>query len=150
MQLGIVGWGAGFELAAAPAPPPGAQAPASGGAGRLESSEGGLKRLWTVLEKQLKRPKKALPLPWREAILPPNTSRLVWYPGMLSARPGGEVFRAAVDPMTQWYFVAQMPADDARPRFFGPIAEASPGVFVEAIGSSAAPARAPPQKRPKQ
>ena len=110
-----------------------------------------MKRLWEVLEKQLQRPGSALPLPWREAILLPATARLVWHPRSQAARAGGEVFRVAIDPLTQWYFVAQVPADGARPRYFGPIVEAGPGVFVEAIGSTAAPASAPagkPARRP--
>ena len=92
-----------------------------------------------MLEKQLQRRKNALPLPWREAILAPATARLVWHPRSLALRPGGDSFRVAFDPQTQWYFVAQISSGGEQPRYFGPIAEKSTGVFAEAIGSETAP-----------
>ncbi len=110
-------------------------------------SGNGLSRLWAALEKQLQRPKNALPLPWREALPPPATARLVWHPRSLAVRSGGVMFRVGIDPLTQWYFVAQVPAGGAQLRYFGPIVEAHPGVFVEAIGSTAAPARASAKMR---
>ena len=112
-----------------------------------DGEDGGLKRLWAVLEVQLQRPRKALPLPWREAFLPPATARLVWHPRSMPARSGDARFRVAIDPLTQWYFVAQASSGGAQPRYFGPIAESSPGVFVDAIGSADAPAKQPARKR---
>ncbi len=127
--------------------PFGPQALAASDAAPPAGGDGGLKRLWAALEKRLQQPRNALPLPWREAFLPPATARLVWHARSLTARTGGASFRVAIDPLTQWYFVAEVPADGVQPRYFGPIAEAEPGVFVEAIASVAASARAPKKKR---
>jgi len=98
-----------------------------------DSRDAGLVRLEALLQAQLSRPKGALPLPWRESILTPDPGRLVWRSRSLTVRPGGDVFRVALDPVTRWYFVAQAAGGSARPRFFGPIEETSEGQFVEAL-----------------
>lgn len=100
---------------------------------------GGLDRLARVLEKQLALAKGDA-LPWRESILVPATARLVWRPAGVRARPGGDAFRPAFDPLTHWYFVALVAQGSDKPRFFGPLEETRPGVFVESFGVPPAPA----------
>jgi len=114
---------------------------------RTEDSDVGLARLEAVLERQLGRRKGALPLPWRESILTPATARLVWHARSLSVRLGGDVFRVALDPVTRWYFVAQVPQGSVRPRFFGPIEETIEGSFVEAFAAAPTPSAPPGRKR---
>ena len=74
----------GSPVLAAPDRPP-----ADGG------GDGGLKRLWALLEKRLQQPRNALPLPWREVLVPPATARLVWHPRSLTARAGAATLAMA-------------------------------------------------------
>jgi len=106
-----------------------------------QGDDGGLLRLWSVLQKQLARRKDALPLPWRESIVTPSTARVVWYARSLSMRAGGDSFRVGFDPTTRWYFVAQAPAGGLMPRFFGPLEEDGKGVFVETFAPPSRQAR---------
>ncbi len=108
---------------------------------------GGLARLAAVLEKQWSGRKGPLALPWKESILTPATARLVWYPRRLAPRPGGDAVRLAFDPLTQWYFVAQVSAGSPRPRYFGPLEERGKGHFVEAFDAPYTPARPQGAKR---
>lgn len=101
----------------------------------------GLARLAALVEKHLaakgKGKSAAAALPWRESILTPDTSRLVWYGRSLVARPGAETtYRVALDPATRWYFVAQVPKGGTRPRYFGPLEESDKGGFVEAFAAA--------------
>ena len=100
--------------------------------------DAGLDRLAALLERQLSQRKGALPLPWRESIIDPVASRLVWYPRSVVTRAtGGDAYRAAFDPSTRWYFVARVPKAGGRLQYFGPLEAVAKGVFVEAFGRAA-------------
>ena len=108
---------------------------ASLGASAQGQRDDGLGRLASVLEKQLSQRKGALPLPWRESILDPVASRLVWYPRSVATRATkGDAYRAAFDPVTRWYFVARVPKAGGRLQYFGPLEAGAKGAFVEAFG----------------
>ena len=113
------------------------------GGSALRSAAGGdsdgLARLAIVLEKELSRHRKAVGLPWKDSIVTPAASRVVWYPRRIGAKTGGEVYRVGFDPLTRWYFVAQVSEGSVRPRYYGPLDEAARGQFVEALGVASVP-----------
>ncbi|MCO5124012.1 MAG: hypothetical protein M9915_09765 [Rhizobacter sp.] len=105
--------------------------PQTGGIGGRDNP--GLRRLEAVLEKQLDRGKRALPLPWRETILEPDTARLVWWPRTLRSPAGAGGYRVALDPPTRWYYIAWTGAAGGRLTFYGPLEESAKGSFVDAL-----------------
>ena len=108
------------------------------GALAQEGRDEGLAALAALLEAQLARRKGALPLPWRESIVDPDRSRLVWYQRSFgSAAAPGDTFRVAFDPATRWYFVVRVSKGSARTKTFGPLERQPKGGFVEAFGRPA-------------
>ena len=105
----------------------------------------GLRRLESVLAKQLDRGKDALPLPWRETILKPDTARLVWLPRSLPSPAGEGGFRVAIDPPTHWYYIAWAGSVGTPLTLYGPLEEGAKGVFVDALAATAATAATAPQ-----
>ncbi|MEO8124657.1 MAG: hypothetical protein ABI633_11465, partial [Burkholderiales bacterium] len=107
------------------------------------------RRLEQILETQLARGKGALPLPWSETILQPDTARFVWRAHSLSAPKGGGVFRVAIDPPTRWYYIGQAGTAGAPLTLYGPIEEAAKGRFIDALASArAVSSAAPPAAKP--
>lgn len=103
-----------------------------------DGRDAGLAALAALLEKQLARKKGALPLPWRESILDPDRSRLVWHARNLSsAAAPGDLFRVAYDPLTRWFFIVRVPRGGARARTYGPLEGQPKGGFVEAFSQAA-------------
>ncbi len=105
----------------------------------MRGDDPGLLRFESALEQQLARGKDALPLPWRETILKPDTARLVWRPRTLPSPAGAGGFRAAIDPPTRWYYVAWTGGAGAPLTLYGPLEEGAKGAFVDAL-TAAAPA----------
>lgn len=110
-------------------------------ASRARAQQGrdeGLAALAALLEAQLARRKGALPLPWRESIVDPERSRLVWHQRSLTtAAAPGDTFRVAYDPATRWYFVVRVGKGAASTRTYGPLERQAKGGFVEAFGRPA-------------
>lgn len=103
-----------------------ARPPADGAGGH---DDPGLQRLEATLATQLARGRDALPLPWRETILKPNTARLVWRAHSLSAPKEGDIFRVAIDPPTRWYYIGRIPRAGMLLTLYGPLEEGAKGTF---------------------
>jgi hypothetical protein len=89
-----------------------------------------LARLHAELRSHLVQNGSRAPLPWRDAVVMPETEQLVWSPRTLRWNKGRVTFRVALDPGTRWYYVAR--ADRRGPtRYFGPIDQRADGSFVD-------------------
>lgn len=108
----------------------------------------GLRRLEAVLEKQLARGKDALPLPWQETILRPETARFVWRAHSLAAPNGVERFRVAIDPPTRWYYIGQVGRPGVPLTLYGPLDESTRGTFIDALAAAPAVPDAMPTPAP--
>lgn len=89
-----------------------------------------LSKLHAELRRHLLQYGSRAPLPWREAVVMPDTDQLVWSNRVLRWNKGRFTFRVALDPGTRWYYVIR--ADRRGPaRYFGPIDELADGRFVD-------------------
>lgn len=126
-----------------------ARVAAQQGASRADGVGGrndpGLRRLEAVLAKQLNQGKSALPLPWQETILKPDTARLVWRAHSLALPNEIDRFRVAIDPPTRWYYIGQTSRAGAPLTLYGPLEEGAKGEFIDALAlaGAASPVVAP-------
>jgi hypothetical protein len=97
-----------------------AQPPHAAALGKLEAE----------LRRHLRQHGGRAPLPWRDAVVMPDTEQLVWSTRALRWNKGRVTFRVALDPSTRWYYVIR--SDRRGPeQYFGPIDELPDGRFVD-------------------
>jgi hypothetical protein len=89
-----------------------------------------LRKLEAELRHHLEQNGSGAPMPWRDAVVMPDTERLVWGARTLRWSKGRLTYRVALDPSTRWYYVIR--ADRRGPaQYFGPIDQLPDGRFVD-------------------
>jgi hypothetical protein len=95
-----------------------------------KTQEAALQKLHADMRRHLYQKGSLAPMPWREAIVIPDDTTLVWGPRAQRWNKGRLSYRVAVDPKTRWYYVVKT---DSRGNalYFGPIEETADGSFVD-------------------
>jgi hypothetical protein len=89
-----------------------------------------LGKLHAELRRHLLQNGSRAPMPWRDAVVMPDTEQLVWSTRVLRWNKGRITYRVALDPNTRWFYVVR--ADRRGPaRYFGPIDQLADGSFVD-------------------
>jgi hypothetical protein len=124
--------------AAAPvaAPASAASAPASKASApsRPAPHVAALGRLEDQLRSHLRARGSWVPMPWREAMVSPDATKLVWHPRAVTWRFGKMDYRPAFDPAHRWYYVLRLERNGPA-EYYGPLEEQPGGGFMEWRGA---------------
>lgn len=76
-----------------------------------------------------------VPMPWREAMVSPDATKLVWHPRAVTWRFGKMDYRPAFDPAHRWYYVLRLERNGPG-EYYGPLEEQPGGGFMEWRGGA--------------